>query len=165
MRDTLKNRRYNNISTGETGQLLNYYASAINIPSKQLTTGQVSNIGVPYKYATGQAFSQININLFTVPRNHTTRTLFERWVQAISGDGDQYVDYYEDYICDELNIYKYEIGDGPEVRKTFYRETCDIFLGENKSTQKKNRDKMRVPKLMAVYQLRNIFQLILGLVS
>ena len=162
LRDTLKNRRYNNISTGETGQVLNYYASAINIPSKQLTTGQVSNIGVPYKYATGQAFSQINIT-FTVPRNHTTRTLFERWVQAISGDGDQYVDYYEDYICDELNIYKYEIGDGPEVRKTSLQgELNDIFLGENKSTQKKNRDKMRVPKLMAVYQLRNIFPTNIG---
>ena len=114
-------------------EVFNYYASAINIPSKQLTTGQVSNIGVPYKYATGQAFSQINIT-FTVPRNHTTRTLFERWVQAISGDGDQYVDYYEDYICDELNIYKYEIGDGEKKYiKHLYRENLMIFFLENLS--------------------------------
>jgi hypothetical protein len=162
LREKLKNRRYNNISTGETGDVLNYYASAINIPSKQLTTGQVSNIGVPYKYATGQAFSQINIT-FTVPRNHTTRTLFERWVQAISGDGDQYVDYYEDYICDELNIYKYEIGDGEKVYKTSLRgELNDIFLGEKKSTQRRNREDMRVPKLMAVYQLRNVFPTNIG---
>ena len=158
----IKNRKLQKMGGGELGDVLNYYASAINIPSKQLTTGQVSNIGVPYKYATGQAFSQINIT-FTVPRNHLTRTLFERWVQAISGDADQYVDFYEDYICDEMNIYKYEIGDGPEVRKTSLQgELNNIFLGENQSTQRKNRDDMRVPKLMAVYQLRNIFPTNIG---
>ena len=61
--------------------MLNYYASAINIPSKQLTTGQVSNIGVPYKYATGQAFSQINILHLLSLVIIRTQTLFERWVQ------------------------------------------------------------------------------------
>ena len=115
-RDYATETDFKSLEKGDTANLLNYYASAINLPSKQLTTGQITTIGVPYKYATGQAFSQINIT-FIIPKSQLTKTIFERWVSAITGDGDQYVDYYEEYCCDTKRIYKFEKGSGTKHEK------------------------------------------------
>ena len=45
--DKFNVKRFDNLGKGRTHEILNYYAQAVNLPSKQLTTGQVSNIGVP----------------------------------------------------------------------------------------------------------------------
>ena len=49
--------------------ILNYYADSVNLPSKQVTTGTINNVGSAYNYATTSTFSQINIT-FTMPRSH-----------------------------------------------------------------------------------------------
>ena len=46
---------------GDLSKALDYYAKNVNLPSKQITTGQLVNVGSPIKYATGSAHSQINI--------------------------------------------------------------------------------------------------------
>ena len=158
-------KRFDNLGNGKTHKVLNYYAQAVNLPSKQLTTGQVSNVGVPYKYATGQAFSQISIT-FVVPRNQLTRAIFERWVSSITSDSDQYVDYYENYVCPELRIFKYELGSGTRADEVIDSNASSLVrrmtLGGNKSTQRRLREKKRMPKLRSVYELRNIFPTNIG---
>ena len=86
-------------------------AQSVSLPSKQVTTAAVVNQGSAIKYPTGVAFSQINIT-FQMPRSQRTRSIFERWIQLISSDADQYVDFYEDYCCPQVRIYKLERGGG-----------------------------------------------------
>ena len=167
-RDYAKDQDFKSLEKGDTANLLNYYASAVNLPSKQLTTGQITTIGVPYKYATGQAFSQINIT-FIIPKSQLTRAIFERWVSAITGDGDQYVDYYENYCCDTLRIYKYEKGKGVKAKdsdvaldRALLKE---ITIGDTKGKQENIRNKLRMPRLESMFELRNVFPTNIGSVQ
>lgn len=168
-RDYATETDFKSLEKGDTANLLNYYASAINLPSKQLTTGQITTIGVPYKYATGQAFSQINIT-FIIPKSQLTKTIFERWVSAITGDGDQYVDYYEEYCCDTMRIYKFEKGSGTPAKNS--DDPMDrglvnqVTVGPNKKHQERYRNTinggLRLPELMSVTELRNVFPTNIG---
>ena len=91
--------------------LLDYYASSVNLPSKQITTSQTPYVGAPFKYATNTAYSQININ-FTMPRSQYTRNFFERWTTMMASDSEQYTRYYSDYVCPIMYVYKWERGGG-----------------------------------------------------
>lgn len=102
------------VESTDLNWLLDYYADNVNLPSKQITTGQASIVGSPFKYATNTAFSQINIS-FLMPRSQYTRTFFERWTQLMATDSEQYTQYYSDYVCPELLIYKWEKGNGDYV--------------------------------------------------
>ena len=132
---------FKKLEAGNSGVLLDYYANAVNLPSKQLMTGQITTIGTPFKYGTGQAFSQINIT-FMIPRNQVTRSIFERWMTAISSDSDQYADYYDDYCCDTLRIFKMEKGGGKSA-------------GGDK----------RFDEVTALYEMRNVFPTNIGAVQ
>ena len=77
----------------QTNLLLDYYCDTVNLPSKQVSTGQIVTQGASYKYPTGSAFSQINMT-FKMPQNQYTRMIFERWIALMRNDADQYVDYY-----------------------------------------------------------------------
>ena len=140
--------------TGDLGLLLDYYAKTVNLPSKQITTGQTVNVGSGYKYSTGTAFSQISIT-FQMPRSQYTRALFERWTQLMANDGNQYTDYYLKYCCPELYIYKWERGGGD------YAVTDPKLLravrqnGNNALLARKN-------KLTSVYVLKNVFPYNIG---
>ena len=168
-RDYATDNDFKYLEKGKSANMLNYYASAINLPSKQLTTGQITTIGVPYKYATGQAFSQINIT-FVIPKTQITKTIFERWVSAITGDGDQYVEYYEDYVCDTLRIYKFEKGSGQPARNSDVPMDRSILnkvtVGDTRSKQNSYRNSknggLRLPELMSVTELRNVFPTNIG---
>jgi len=102
------------LETGDNAILLDYYAKTVNLPSKQITTGQNAVVGSAYKYATGTAFSQISMN-FVMPRSQKTRNLFERWTSLMANDANQYTDYYKRYTCPELYIYKWERGGGDDA--------------------------------------------------
>ena len=78
---------------GNLRSALNYYCQTVNLPSRQATTGGLVNIGAAQKYATGQAFSQISAT-FMIPRNQHTRNFFERWLQLMAPDANQYTEYY-----------------------------------------------------------------------
>ena len=47
------------IETNDLDWQLDYYCENINLPSKQMTTGQVVNVGAGFKYATNTAYSQL----------------------------------------------------------------------------------------------------------
>ena len=91
--------------------LLDYYADNVNLPSKQITTGQTPYVGSPFKYATNTAYSQLQMN-FIMPRSQYTRNFFERWTSMMASDSEQYTRYYNDYVCPRMYIYKWERGGG-----------------------------------------------------
>ena len=151
----------NQVSSGtfqsETGQLsllLDYYAKSVNLPSKQITTGQATTVGSGYKFATGTSFSQISMT-FQVPRSQQTRTYFERWTQLMANDANQYTDYYKEYVSPFVYIYKWERGGGeyvytdPRMLRTL-REAGDDYLLAKKY------------KLTACWVLKNVFPYNIG---
>ena len=99
------------VETNDLDWLLDYYADSVNLPSKQITTGQTPYVGAPFKYATNTAYSQININ-FRIPRSQYTRNFFERWTTMMASDSEQYTRYYNDYVCPQMFVYKWERGGG-----------------------------------------------------
>ena len=90
---------------------LDYYCDSVQLPSKQITTGQIQNVGSGFKYATNTAYSQINMT-FKVPRSQYNRNFFERWTTAMAPDSEQYTRYYTDYTCPFIMVYKWERGGG-----------------------------------------------------
>ena len=101
--------------------LLNYYAESVNLPSKQVTTGTYNQLGSAIRYATGSTFSQISIT-FRVPRSGETRAFFEKWISMMANDARQYTDYYNNYVCNTLRIYKWEtrIAAGPKANRMLH---------------------------------------------
>ena len=75
----ISNEVTGNLYNSENGDLnlaLDYYAKTVNLPSKQITTGQIVDVGSAMKYVTGTAFSQVSMT-FTMPRSQLTRNYFE----------------------------------------------------------------------------------------
>ena len=142
---------------GDMSLLLDYYAKNVNLPSKQITTGQVTTVGAGYKIATGTAFSQISMT-FTMPRSQQTRNFFERWTSLMVNDANQYTDYYDTYCAPEVIIYKWERGGGdyaysdPRSIRAL-RDSGDDFL-----LAKKN-------KLTAAWVLKKVFPYNIGSVQ
>ena len=150
-------RTNNNTFTTENGQLglgLDYYAKTINLPSKQITTGQITDVGSGVKYSTGTAFSQISMN-FTVPRSQLTRNFFERWTSLMANDSNQYTEYYHKYCSRKVVIYKFERGGGDYVYTdpSMYRALRES--GDNFLLAKKN-------KITAAWVLHNVFPYNIG---
>lgn len=144
----------------DNANVLNFYADSVNLPSKQVTTGSITNVGSTYNYATSSTFSQINI-AFTMPRNHKTRMIFEKWVQLMSSDANQYTDYYDDYVCPNLYIFKWERGGGPEFElpESFKQILRSLGIDEDKVTKYKD------DQLVGLYDIRNVFPYNIGSMS
>jgi len=143
------------VETGNLDWLLDYYASTVNLPSKQITTGQTPYVGSPFKYATNTAYSQININ-FTMPRSQYTRNFFERWTSMMASDSEQYTRYYSDYVCPRMYIYKWERGGGdlavtdPKLIRAIRRSgTASLLIA-------------RKYQLTAAWEMQNIYPYNIG---
>ena len=137
--------------------LLNYYADNVNLPSKQVTTGSITSVGSSYNYATSSTFSQISMD-FIMPRSHKTRMLFERWISIMSSDANQMTDYYDDYVCPNLLIYKWERGGGPEFQIPEYFKKILKALGVDENDLTKYKD----DQLVGIYDIRNAFPYNIG---
>jgi|SaaInlV_100m_DNA_5_1039725.scaffolds.fasta_scaffold00359_11 hypothetical protein len=148
------------LGTIDNSNVLNYYADSVNLPSKQVTTASITNVGSSYNYATSSAFSQINVT-FTMPRNHKTRMIFERWVQLMSSDANQYTDYYDDYVCPNLYIFKWERGGGPAfaLPESFRKILEKLGIDISKVTR------YRDDQLVGLYDIRNVFPYNIGSMS
>jgi len=151
--------RYN-LETGDNGKYLNLYADTVNLPSKQVTTGSITNVGSTYNYATSSTFSQISIS-FIMPRNHKTRMIFERWISIMSNDANQHTDYYDDYVCPNLRIYKFERGGGAEfsIPTEWLRELRKLGIDTDKVVRYKD------DQLVGIYDIRNAFPYNIGSMS
>ena len=146
-----------NPNIGNLRDNLNYYANSVNLPSKQMTTGSFLSVGSAIKYATGTAYSQMNIS-FIMPRSQYIRSFFEQWTTRISADSNQYVDYYDDYVCPSLSIWKWERNMGGKVTED---EKLASYLKDSTLPQMIAR-KYRVT---AVWEMRNAFPFNIGSVQ
>ena len=146
-----------NPNIGNLRDNLNYYANSVNLPSKQMTTGSFLSVGSAIKYATGTAYSQMNIS-FIMPRSQYIRSFFEQWTTRISADSNQYVDYYDDYVCPSLTIWKWERNMGGKVTED---EKLASYLKDSTLPQMIAR-KYRVT---AVWEMRNAFPFNIGSVQ
>jgi len=145
------------LETGDLSKAINMYANTVNLPSKQVTTGSITNIGSAYNYATSSTVSQISIS-FTMPRSHIIRLAFERWISIMSSDANQFVDYYDDYVSPHLYIYKWERGGGPEFAIPEYYKQLLKSWGIDEEDIIKYKD----DQLVGAYDLRNVFPLNIG---
>jgi len=133
---------------------LNYYANSVNLPSKQMTSGSFLSVGSSIKYATGTAYSQMNIS-FIMPRSQYIRSFFEEWTTRISSDANQYVEFYDDYVCPSLTIWKWERNMGGKVTED---ERMRAYLKDS-TLPKMIARKYRVT---AVWEMRNVFPFNIG---
>jgi len=92
-------------------ELMSQYANEVNTPTRQVTTAGAKIVGSEYMYATGSAFTETTVS-FYVPRSHLLVTFFERWMNILANDANQYVDYYDNYVASTMTIYKLERGGG-----------------------------------------------------
>tara|TARA_B100001996_G_scaffold315039_1_gene257815 strand:+ start:356 stop:1246 length:891 start_codon:yes stop_codon:yes gene_type:complete len=144
--------------TGDLGILMDYYANNLSLPSKQITTGTVVNVGSPWRYATGTAFSQFNIN-FIMPRSQYTRNFFERWTQVMAPDQNQYVGFQDENVSPVIRIYKWERGGGDAAALT---DDMRRAIAENPGI---NYSLARYYKVTACWELQNCFPYNIGTVQ
>ena len=145
------------LETEDNRNLLNYYADNVQLPSKQVTTGSITAVGSTYNYATSSTFSQISMD-FIMPRSHRTRMLFERWISIMSSDANQFTDYYDDYVCPNLLIFKWERGGGPvfALPESFKELLRSLGISEEDVTKYKD------DQLVGIYDVRNVFPYNIG---
>ena len=94
---------------------VNYFASSVTVPSRAITTGEVNNIGMMRRFATGQTNSDITMS-FLVTKDQRHRAFFEKWMHSAASDSDNTVAFYDDYVVD-MEIIKWENGANFKVIK------------------------------------------------
>lgn len=144
----------------QTNLLLDYYCDTVNLPSKQVSTGQIVTQGASYKYPTGSAFSQINMT-FKMPQNQYTRMIFERWISLMRNDADQYVDYYDDIVAPYVRIIKWERGGGNSVHQ--YNDNG--ALSQQDPNARVTPDNYRKYRVTSCWELREVFPYNIGSVQ
>ena len=98
---------------------------------------------------------------FIMPRSHKTRMLFERWISIMSSDANQFTDYYDDYVCPNMYIFKWERGGGPEFKLPDYFRKILRSLGIDEKDVTKYKD----DQLVGIYDIRNVFPFNIGSAS
>ena len=146
--------------TGDLSLLLDYYAKNVNLPSKQITTAQFQPPGSSVKYATGASFSQISMT-FMMPRSQLTRSFFERWMSLTAPDANQYTDFYNDYTCPHVRIFKFERGGGdvaasdPKMMRSLRTGGIEVV----------DQSRFRRNKITACWELYNVYPYNIGSVQ
>ena len=85
---------------------MNYFASAVTVPGRRVTTSEVRDIGVSRKYATNTAFGDLQIE-FLVTKDQYHRDFFETWMQSTASDSENRVGLYEEYTSN-ISVIKWE---------------------------------------------------------
>lgn len=152
------NPRFKDKDNGKFTKYMNLYATAINMPSKQLMTGQVVDVGTPIKYATGVGFGSVNIT-FQMPRNQFIRSYFEEWMNVIIADSNTYVTDYNDYICRRIRIFKLEKGHGNKNAK---EKGYDDNIFRKAYPRKEKHSEFKCNMVTSCMELRNVFPQNLG---
>tara|TARA_B100001094_G_scaffold167546_1_gene162089 strand:- start:504 stop:1397 length:894 start_codon:yes stop_codon:yes gene_type:complete len=147
-------------ASDKLGKCLNFYCQTISIPSKQVTTGSLVNIGTATKYATGSAFSQISAT-FIAPKSQHSRNFFERWIQMMAPDSNQYSDYYDYYNAPRMMIFKWEKGGEREEPRTFETRNRNAKI-EGWNANDRHPQKAFNYKLTASWEMQQVFPYNLG---
>ena len=93
-------------NTLEHYDAMNYFASAVTVPGRRVTTSEVRDIGVSRKYATNTAFGDLQVT-FLVTKDQYHRDFFETWMQSTASDAENRVGLYEEYTSN-ISVIKWE---------------------------------------------------------
>ena len=89
-------------NTLEHYDAMNYFASAVTVPGRRVTTSEVRDIGVSRKYATNTAFGDLQVE-FLVTKDQYHRDFFETWMQSTASDAENRVGLYEEYTSNTVS--------------------------------------------------------------
>ena len=99
---------------------MNYFASAVTVPGRRVTTSEVRDIGVSRKYATNTAFGDLQVE-FLVTKDQYHRDFFETWMQSTASDAENRVGLYEEYTSN-ISVIKWE-----NASNVVYREPTPLL--------------------------------------
>ena len=99
---------------------MNYFASAVTVPGRRVTTSEVRDIGVSRKYATNTAFGDLQVE-FLVTKDQYHRDFFETWMQSTASDSENRVGLYEEYTSN-ISVIKWE-----NASNVVYREPTPLL--------------------------------------
>lgn len=102
--------------TREMYEAVNYLADSVVIPSRNVTTGEVKQIGMTRTYGTGQTANELSVS-FLLTKNNWHRNFFEKWMNAIAPDNENRVAFYDHYTTD-ITVRKWETGSNIVAKTT-----------------------------------------------
>lgn len=108
-------------------EMTDLYCDSVQVPSRQINTGDLKSFGALYKYPTGVSYSQLDMT-FLSDRNHRLRNIFELWTTAIANDEKQHATYYDQTVSSRLTVFKYEKQKGTSVKTYNDRKTTENRL-------------------------------------
>lgn len=152
------NNLFDETSTKDANKMFNVYATSIGMPSKQLMSGQVVDVGSAIKYATGVGYGTCTMT-FQMPRNQYFRAFFENWMNVIISDSNNYVEDYSNYICPRIRIYKLERGKGNKTSQQIQFANTDL---NERYPVKQYRDQLTMNTVVGCLEIRNAFPQNLG---
>ena len=79
----------------------------------------------------------------------------------MSSDANQFTDYYDDYVCPNMYIFKWERGGGPEFKIPDFFKKILRQLGVDEKDITKYKD----DQLVGIYDIRNVFPYNIGSAS
>lgn len=83
------------------------YCDSVQVPSRQVNTGDIKALGNMFRYPTGISYSQIDMT-FLMDRRNQIRRIFEYWTLSIANDERNYAAYYDQAVSPKVTIAKYD---------------------------------------------------------
>ena len=96
-----------------------------------------------------------------MPRSQLTRSFFERWMSLTAPDANQYTDFYNDYTCPHVRIFKFERGGG-DVAASDPRMNRSLRTG---GIEVVDQSRFRRNKITACWELYNVYPYNIGSVQ
>jgi len=140
------------VELGWPNDLTDLYCDSVQVPARQVNTGDIKALGSMYRYPTGVSYSQMDMT-FLMDRKTSIRRLFEYWTLAIANDERNYATYYDQAVSKKVTIVKYEgYDDNYQNNKVINnRKQYDTFVKQNDP--------------VSVWELYNVFPFNLGTID
>lgn len=132
--------------------LTDLYCDSVQVPARQVNTGDIKSLGTMYRYPTGISYSQMDMT-FLMDSKNSIRRIFEYWTLALANDERNYACYYDQAVSRKVTIAKYE-GYQRETVGNVNISSYDLF---------KKHVKRNDPS--TVYELYNVFPFNLGTIE
>lgn len=132
--------------------LTDLYCDSVQVPARQVNTGDIKALGNLYRYPTGVSYSQMDMS-FLMDRKTSIRRIFEYWTLAIANDERNYVAYYDQAVSKKVTIVKYEgySEKHQNNKKVDNLDQYDQFVKENDA--------------VSVWELYNVFPFNIGTID
>jgi hypothetical protein len=132
--------------------LTDLYCDSVQVPARQVNTGDIKSLGNLYRYPTGVSYSQMDMT-FLMDAKNSIRRIFEYWTLAIANDERNYACYYDQAVSRKVTIYKYE-GYSRQTRGNVNVSSYQLF-----------KQHVETNDATCVWELYNVFPFNLGTID